>query len=95
MKIESIAFGVLNSPPIGAVHTLQDGALALRIFFGICLVAVLLAGIHMFRKRKEFFGRDPEVTDDRWAPRNLRLWQVLLVWILSMDLLITMLWRLR
>jgi hypothetical protein len=43
----------------------------------------------------EFFGRDPQVTTDTWAVRNLRLWQVLLVWILAMDLLISMLWRLR
>jgi hypothetical protein len=43
----------------------------------------------------EFFGRDPQVTTDTWAARNLRLWQVLLVWILAMDLLISMLWRLR
>ena len=31
---------------------------------------------------------------DHWAARNLRLWQVILVWLLAVDLLVTMLWRL-
>ena len=87
--------GILNTPFIVATRTLQDGAVPLRIFFGICLVGVFFAGVYMFRRRIEFFGRDPQVTTDTWAVRNLRLWQVLLVWILAMDLLISMLWRLR
>lgn len=35
------------------------------------------------------FGRDPQVTGDHYGARNLRLWQVILIWILAMDLLIT------
>jgi hypothetical protein len=34
------------------------------------------------------------VVADHWAVRNLRLWQVILVWLLAIDLLVTMLWRL-
>jgi hypothetical protein len=93
MKIEVIGL-IRNAPFLAATHTLQDGAVPLRIFFGICLVAVFFAGIYVFRKRTQLFGRDPEVAGDIWAVRNLRFWQVLLVWILAMDLLITMLWRL-
>ena len=44
--------------------------------------------------RKKFFSPDPNVTGDHYGARNLRLWQVILVWILAVDLLVTMLWRL-
>jgi hypothetical protein len=39
--------------------------------------------------RKRLFDRDPQVTADHYGARNLRLWQVILVWILAMDLLIS------
>jgi hypothetical protein len=38
--------------------------------------------------------RDSHVTVDHYGARNLRLWQVILVWILAIDLLVMMLWRL-
>ena len=34
-----------------------------------------------------------EVTGDHYGARNLRLWQVILVWSLAMDLLIMALWN--
>jgi hypothetical protein len=77
-----------------AVHAHSDSVLALRIVFSICLVIVLVGGVYIFRIRKRLFDRDPEVTADHWAARNLRLWQVILVWLLAVDLLVTMLWRL-
>jgi hypothetical protein len=55
---------------------------------------VLLSGFYIFRIRKRLFDRDPEVAADHWVARNLRLWQVSLVWLLAIDLLATMLWRL-
>ncbi|HEY1582809.1 MAG TPA: hypothetical protein VGF73_06910, partial [Chthoniobacterales bacterium] len=67
---------------------------ALRIFFSVCLAIVILSGVHVFRIRRRLFDRDPEVVGDHWAARNLRLWQVILVWLLAVDLLVTMLWRL-
>ena len=79
---------------VAATHQLQDATVGLRIVFGVCLVAVIFAGLYLIKKRRELFGRDPHVTADTWASRNLRLWQVILVWILAMDLLITMLLRL-
>lgn len=78
---------------IGAVHKLQDAALALRVFFGACLVLVFAAGVYVFCKRRQLFGKDAQVTNDTWAARNLRLWQVLLVWIFAMELLVEMLLR--
>jgi hypothetical protein len=51
-----------------------------------------LAGVYVIQRRKEWFGRDPQVTTDTWAS-HLRLWQVLLIWLLAMELLIAMLFR--
>ena len=78
---------------LAAVHKVADAALALRIVFAFCLAGVFLGGVYVIRKRKELFGSDPNVVADNWASRNLRFWQVLLVWILAMELLITMLFR--
>ena len=77
-----------------AIHSHADSVLALRIFFSICLVIVVLAGLYIFKNRQRFFARDPHVTADHYGARNLRLWQVILVWILAIDLLVMMLWRL-
>jgi hypothetical protein len=73
---------------------ITDAAVGLRIIFSLCLVAVLFGGLYFIKNRRQLFGRDSQVTADTWAARNLRLWQVILVWILAMDLLITMLLRL-
>ena len=62
--------------------------LPLRIVFSILLAIVFLSGIYIFRIRKRLFDRDPHVTGDHYGARNLRLWQLILVWILAMDLLI-------
>jgi hypothetical protein len=73
---------------LGAVHKHADSVLALGIVFSICLAIVFFAGLYVLRIRKRLFDRDPEVTGDHYGTRNLRLWQVILVWILAMDLLI-------
>jgi len=70
------------------VHEHSQSILALRIFFSILLAIVFCSGIYIFRIRKRLFDRDPQVTGDHYGARNLRLWQVILVWILAMDLLI-------
>jgi hypothetical protein len=54
---------------------------------------VVCAGLYILRIRKRLFDRDPEVTGDHYGARNLRLWQVILVWILATDLLIMALWK--
>lgn len=81
-------------PMIAVVHAHGDSVFALRIVFSFCLLVVLLSGAYVFRIRKKLFDRDPEVAADHWAARNLRLWQVILVWLLAIDLFVTMLWRL-
>jgi hypothetical protein len=73
---------------VAVVHQHSDSVLALRIVFSVLLAIVFFSGIYIFRIRKRLFDRDPEVTGDHYGARNLRLWQVILVWILAMDLLI-------
>lgn len=79
---------------LAVVHSDQDSVSALRIFFSVCLGLVLLAGVYLYRARRQLFDRDPQVAADHWAARNLRLWQVILVWLLAVELFATMLWRL-
>ena len=79
---------------LAIAHSHAESVLALRIFFSVCLVIVILAGLYVFKNRQSFFSRDPHVTADHYGARNLRLWQVILVWILAIDLLVMMLWRL-
>ena len=73
---------------LAVIHEHGDSVLALRIVFSILLAIVFFSGIHIFRIRKRLFDRDPDVAADHYGARNLRLWQVILVWILAMDLLI-------
>ena len=55
---------------------------------------VFFSGIIYSHPGKRLFDRDPQVTGDHYGARNLRLWQVILVWILAMDLLIMALFKL-
>ena len=73
---------------LAVIHDHRESVPALRIFFGILLVIVFLSGLYIFSIRKRLFDRDPNVAADHYGARNLRLWQVILVWILAMDLLI-------
>jgi hypothetical protein len=73
---------------IAVIHEHSDSVLPLRIVFSVLLAIVFFSGIYIFRIRKRLFDRDPQVTGDHYGARNLRLWQVILVWILAMDLLI-------
>lgn len=70
------------------IHDHKESILALRIVFSVLLAGVLFSGLYIFRIRKRLFDRDPDVAADHYGARNLRLWQVILVWILAMDLLI-------
>ena len=73
---------------LAVLHEHQESVLVLRIVFSIMLGIVFLSGVYVFRIRKRLFDRDPHVAGDHYGARNLRLWQVILVWILAMDLLI-------
>ena len=73
---------------VAVIHEHRDSVPALRIVFSILLAIVFFSGLYIFRIRKRLFDRDPQVAGDHYGARNLRLWQVILVWVLAMDLLI-------
>jgi len=79
---------------VAVIHEHRESVLALRIFFSILLAIVFFSGLYIFSIRKRLFDRDPNVAADHYGARNLRLWQVILVWLLAMDLLITALFYL-
>lgn len=79
---------MVTNAMLAVVHEHSDSVPTLRIVFGLLLAVVFFSGLYIFRIRKRLFDRDPEVTGDHYGARNLRLWQVILVWILAMDLLI-------
>jgi hypothetical protein len=85
---------MIASALVAVVHEHRDSVLALRIVFSILLAIVFFSGVYIFRIRKRLFDPDPQVTGDHYGARNLRLWQVILVWILAMDLLIMALLKL-
>lgn len=78
----------MRMPELIGVAQHGVSVLPLRIVFSVLLAIVFFSGIYIFRIRKRLFDRDPHVTGDHYGARNLRLWQVILVWILAMDLLI-------
>ncbi len=79
----------MNAGIVAVIHEHRDSVLVLRIVFSLLLAIVFGSGIYIFRIRKRLFDRDPNVSGDHYGARNLRLWQVILIWILAMDLLIT------
>jgi len=79
---------------VAVIHEHSESVPVLRIVFGILLAIVFFSGVYIFRIRKRLFDRDPQVAGDHYGARNLRLWQVILVWILAMDLLIMALLKL-
>jgi hypothetical protein len=58
----------------------QAGVPALRIVFTIAVIIFLLGGILIFRKRHQFFDRDPNVEDDPPVTRHNRMEEILFVW---------------
>ena len=79
---------------VAVIHEHSESVPVLRIVFGILLAIVFFSGVYIFRIRKRLFDRDPQVAADHYGARNLRLWQVILVWVLAMDLLIMALLKL-
>jgi hypothetical protein len=58
----------------------QAGVPALRIAFTIALILFLCGGIFIFRKRHQFFDRDPNVENDVPVVRHNREEAILFVW---------------
>lgn len=54
---------------------------ALRIAGGMVLIIYLLAGAYLFRRRRQLFGRDPQVAQDIEAARHTRVAVLLIPWL--------------
>lgn len=58
----------------------QAGIPALRVAYTLAVSLFLLGGIYIWRRRRQFFGRDPSVEDDIPAVRHNREEAILFVW---------------
>ena len=58
----------------------QAGIPALRIAFTIAVIVFLLGGISIFRRRHQFFDRDPDVDNDVPVVRRNREVAIMFVW---------------
>ncbi len=58
----------------------QAGVPALRIAFTLAVIVFLFIGIIIFRRRHQFFDRDPNVENDVPVARHNREEVILFVW---------------
>jgi hypothetical protein len=58
----------------------QAGLPALRVVFTIAVIIFLFGGYLIFRRRHQFFDRDPNVLNDVPVVRHNRLEEILFVW---------------
>jgi hypothetical protein len=58
----------------------QTGVPALRVAFTIAVIIFLFGGYLIFRRRHQFFDRDPNVPNDVPVVRHNRLEEILFVW---------------
>jgi hypothetical protein len=65
-------------PTMAAIE--QAGLPALRIAFTIAVIMFLLAGVFIWRRRHQFFDRDPDVENDVPVVRHNREEMILFVW---------------
>ena len=79
------------TPLIGVIE--QAGVPALRIAFTVAVIVFLFGGIIIFRRRHQFFDRDPNVENDVPAVRHNREEEILFVWTGLMLVLISILYQ--
>ena len=58
----------------------QQGVPALRVGFTLAVIIFLLAGVFIWRRRHQFFDRDPIVENDVPVVRHNREEEILFVW---------------
>ena len=58
----------------------QQAVPALRVGFTLAVIIFLLAGVFIWRRRHQFFDRDPIVENDVPVVRHNREEEILLVW---------------
>ena len=79
------------TPLIGVIE--QAGVPALRIAFTVAVIVFLFGGIIIFRRRHQFFDRDPNVENDVPVVRHNREEEILFVWTGLMLVLISILYQ--
>ena len=58
----------------------QAGVPALRVGFTLAVIVFLFAGVLIWRRRHQFFDRDPNVENDVPVVRHNREEEILFVW---------------
>jgi hypothetical protein len=58
----------------------QAGLPALRIAFSIAAIFFICVGVFIFRRRHQFFDRDPSVGNDVPVVRHIRAEVILFIW---------------
>jgi hypothetical protein len=58
----------------------QAGVPALRVAFTIAVLICLFAGIFIWRRRRQFFDRDPNVDNDVPVVRHIREELIIFIW---------------
>jgi hypothetical protein len=58
----------------------QAGVPALRVAFTAAVIIFLFAGVFIWRRRHQFFDRDPNVPNDVPVVRHNRMEEILFVW---------------
>ena len=71
----------------------QAGIPALRVAFSIAVLVFLYGGVLIFRKRHQFFDRDPNVENDVPVVRHNREEEILFVWSGLMLVLLSILYQ--
>jgi len=71
----------MNMPIIALMAVIEPaGVPALRMAFTIAVIIFLIGGILIFRRRHQFFDRDPDVENDVPVVRHNREEVILFVW---------------
>ncbi len=71
----------------------QASVPALRVAFTVAVIIFLFGGIIIFRRRHQFFDRDPNVENDVPVVRHNREEEILFVWSGLMLVLIAILYQ--
>ncbi len=71
----------------------QPGVPVLRVGFTLAVIVFLLAGVFIWRRRHQFFERDPNVENDVPVVRHNRVEEVVFVWSGLMLVLLSILFQ--
>jgi len=71
----------IGDPVIAFVAAIERaGVPALRVAFSLAVLVFLYAGVLIFRRRHQYFDRDPKVENDNSVARRNREELILFVW---------------